>query len=60
MPYKTFNMAGEPALADVFADPIVRLVMARDGLDPEEVRRFVRRPSGPLPAPRRGKDRQAA
>ena len=48
----TFNMAGEPTLADVFADPIIRLVMARDGLDPDDVHRFVKRPCGPLPTPR--------
>jgi len=60
MPDNTFDMTGEPALADVFADPIIHLVMARDGLDPEDVRRFVKRPNGPLPAPRRGKRAQAA
>ncbi|SEH34443.1 hypothetical protein [Magnetospirillum fulvum] len=29
--------SGEPALADVMADPIVHLVMARDGLTAAEV-----------------------
>jgi hypothetical protein len=31
----------EPPLDEIFADPIVRLVMARDGLQPSEVRALV-------------------
>ncbi len=29
--------SGEPALSDVMADPIVALVMRRDGLEPRDV-----------------------
>ncbi len=32
----------EPTLEDMLAEPIVRLVMARDGVDPEEVKALMR------------------
>lgn len=31
----------EPALDDILSDPVVHMVMARDGLDPDDVRRFI-------------------
>lgn len=31
----------EPALDEIFSDPVVRAVMCRDGLDPSEVRSFM-------------------
>lgn len=37
MPRKTDNLASEPTLQEVFDDPIVHLVMRRDGLTPERV-----------------------
>jgi hypothetical protein len=33
----------EPPLNEVFDDPIVRLLMARDGLPPDEARAYVER-----------------
>ena len=32
----------EPTLEDMLAEPIVRVVMARDGVDPDEVRALMR------------------
>lgn len=37
----TWKGSQEPRLSEVLADPLVRQVMARDGLRPEEVRRVL-------------------
>lgn len=45
--YRTYEtaaclaMGAEPALDEILADPMVRLVMRRDRLDPDDVRRFM-------------------
>lgn len=48
---------GEPTMADLLADPIVRAIMERDGVTPEEVWRSVARmafvPAGVLVDERR-------
>jgi hypothetical protein len=33
--------AAEPRLDDILSDPVVRLLMRRDGLDPADVRRMM-------------------
>lgn len=35
------NPSAEPALDDILSDPVVRMVMRRDRLDPADVRRFM-------------------
>lgn len=35
------NPSVEPALDDILSDPVVRMVMRRDRLDPADVRRFI-------------------
>lgn len=49
----------EPSLEDVMADPMVQLVMRRDGLTPEDVKAVIeairrRHGGGSNPAPPRG------
>ena len=35
------SLHDEPTLEDLFADPIVRLLMERDGVDPDDLRMFL-------------------
>lgn len=46
----------EPTVDDMLADPIVRLVMSRDGVEEEELRRIFRRRASRR-APSRGDGR---
>ncbi|WP_162937531.1 hypothetical protein [Indioceanicola profundi] len=50
----------EPKLHELLDDPLVRLVMARDGLSPDEVRRVVEATSDRLSRRRREEMRTAA
>lgn len=50
----------EPKLHELLDDPIVRLVMARDGLSPDQVRRVVEDTSDRLSPRRRAELRNAA
>lgn len=47
---------GEPTMADLLADPIVRAVMERDGVRPEEIWGTVARFAFALCAPAAGED----
>lgn len=41
--YPDSDMLGEPAIEDVLADPIVQLVMQRDGVDEGDMRGQIER-----------------
>lgn len=43
MPNPDTWLEGEPGLGEILVDPIVRLVMRRDGLDPRQVRDAIER-----------------
>lgn len=36
-------LKGEPSLRDVLADPVIRLMMRRDRVDPDQLYAFLRR-----------------
>jgi len=39
---KANGFAGEPSLAEILRDPIVRLLMARDRVDEDDLRHYLR------------------
>lgn len=50
------ELRGEPAIEDVLADPLIRLVMARDGITSESLRQLVQDASRRLRPPERHAD----
>jgi hypothetical protein len=52
-------LSGEPALDDMLADPIVRMLMEHDGLSEDSVRRVFQEAAKRLRARSEGVDRAA-
>lgn len=50
------ELRGEPPIEDVLADPLIRVVMARDGITSESLRRLVQDASRRLRPPERHAD----
>jgi hypothetical protein len=43
MAYPDHDLYGEPSLEEMFGDPMVRMVMTRDGVEEQTMRRTIER-----------------